>query len=429
MGTVYAATHEGLERDVALKVIAPQLADDDDFRARFTREARALAALDSPHVIRVFDHGDVDGHLYIATQLVRDGDLGSLLEARGALPLRAAVDLLAQVATGLSDAHVMGIVHRDIKPANVLVRVDPDGLTAFVADFGIARRLRADQAATTRTVGTPSYMAPELHTGGTPGVASDVYSLGCLLWATVTGAAPYAGTSDFEVVRQHLEAPVPQLVENSPLAREVNRVLRKAMAKNPADRYPSALAYRDDVAGVLHSMPADPGGQVAPTQIRPPVGDKTVEPSGRVPRSRRTPSLVAAAVLLIAVVGGAVWWVVADPTGDDRARPEEEQTSTSADPTPSTPDSPSATGPTSVPPGDRTKAIATVTRSLESQGIEAAVAACAAKRWVDAVGVPRMVEAGVLTEDLDVNTEDLGGETDQEVLAAGTTATVTCLSQ
>nr|WP_281386002.1 serine/threonine-protein kinase [Nocardioides luti] len=167
MGVVFEAYDEGLARRVALKVISPHLADDPAFRARFTREAQAQASLDSAHVVHVYAHGEADGRLYIATQLVPDGDLGMMVRAHGGAPLRTAVDLIAQVASGLADAHAAGLIHRDIKPANVLLRRRDSGLHAYLGDFGIAREIGADQTLTAAgTVGTPSYMAPELHTGG-----------------------------------------------------------------------------------------------------------------------------------------------------------------------------------------------------------------------------------------------------------------------
>jgi serine/threonine-protein kinase len=192
MGVVFEAMDQNLDRPVALKVIAPELAEDAEFRARFTREAQAQASLDSRHVVHVYAHGEDAGRLWIATQLVPDGDLRTMLSSYGAPPASVAVDLITQVADGLADAHAAGLVHRDIKPANVLLRRRADGgYTAYLADFGIARQVDGEHTRTSHaTVGTPSYMAPELHTGGRPGVASDVYSLGCLLWATLTGQAP-----------------------------------------------------------------------------------------------------------------------------------------------------------------------------------------------------------------------------------------------
>src|SRR5436190_832005 len=114
MGVVYEASDDALNRQVALKVISPQLAENEDFRARFTREAQALAALDSPNVVHVYAHGEVEGNLYIATQLIPDGDLGGMLQQFGAPPLKVALDLMSQVAAGLSDAHEGGMIHRDI---------------------------------------------------------------------------------------------------------------------------------------------------------------------------------------------------------------------------------------------------------------------------------------------------------------------------
>ena len=213
MGVVYEAADDALNRTVALKIISPHLAANDDFRARFTREAQLLAALDSPQVVHVYAHGEVDGQLYLATQMIPDGDLGAMLQQFGAPPVRVAVDLISQVAAGLADAHEGGMIHRDIKPANILLRRRGNTMWAYLGDFGIARQLDGEvtDASKTGTVGTPSYMAPELHTGGTAGVASDVYSLGCLLWATLSGNAPYRGTTEYQIVSAHLEQPIPQL--------------------------------------------------------------------------------------------------------------------------------------------------------------------------------------------------------------------------
>jgi serine/threonine protein kinase len=395
MGMVFAATHEGLDREVALKVITPNLAGDESFRARFTREARALAALDSPHVVHVYDHGEQDSHLYIATQLVAGGDLGTMLQARGAPPVRTAVDLVAQVASGLADAHAAGIIHRDIKPANVLLRETPERITAYLGDFGIARQVGAEHTTTSRTIGTPSYMAPEMHTGGAPGVASDVYSLGCLLWATLTGKVPYAGTSDYQIVKGHLESPVPQLPGAGPLVTEVNRILRAAMAKEPAVRPASAAALRDDLRRAL-SMRDEPAASLPPE-----------------PRRRRPVLLAVGGVVLLAVLAGGAWLLLGDT--DESPPPSADRSASTA-----------GASPTSA---DDEKAIATLTEMFVAEGFEADVAACAAEGWVEAVGVPRMVEAGLLNEDLEENTVDAGGDPDPEVVAAGTAATTACMSR
>ncbi|WP_137294794.1 serine/threonine-protein kinase [Nocardioides dongxiaopingii] len=264
MGIVFQALDTQLNRQVALKVITPRIGDDEGFRARFTREAQAQASLDSPHVVQVYSFGEADGRLYIASQLIPDGDLGQMLARHGRPPARIAVNLISQVADGLADAHAAGLIHRDIKPANVLLRNRDNALTAYLGDFGIARQVGAATQLTQvgGTVGTPTYMAPELHTGSVAGPASDIYSLGCLLWATLSGRAPYSGATDYQIVMAHLEDDVPQLAPTGPLAAEVNRVLQRALAKQPGDRYPSATAMRDDLRRVVR-LPDDP------TPVRP----------------------------------------------------------------------------------------------------------------------------------------------------------------
>ncbi|HJQ05386.1 MAG TPA: serine/threonine-protein kinase [Nocardioides sp.] len=221
MGTVHEAVEEVLGRSVAVKVIAPGLAGDPAFRARFTAEARAMAALDSPHVVQVHAYGEIDGVLYLATQLVPDGDLARLVRDHGPLPRRAALDVVAQVAEGLAEAHRVGLLHRDIKAANVLLRDRGEGWTAYLADFGLAR----PAGGTGDGAGTPAYLAPEVAAGGASSVAADVYAMGCLLRLALTGrpgGRPRAG-------------------------RDVARILERALADDPAERYADVLALRDDL--------------------------------------------------------------------------------------------------------------------------------------------------------------------------------------
>ncbi len=246
MGVVFAATEPNLDREVALKVLNADLAHDPDFRGRFTQEAKALAALDSANVVHVYSHGEENGQLYIATQLVPDGDLHKLLARDGAMQVDQALDLVAQVAAGLADAHDAGLIHRDIKPANVLIRRRGSELRAYVTDFGLAR------AATQHTmsglmVGTPSYMAPELHEGRAATISSDIYALGCLLWATLSGKAPYQGTTEFEIIRKHMADPIPSFEGNDRLARALNRTLNMSLAKHPDRRYRNARDLRADL--------------------------------------------------------------------------------------------------------------------------------------------------------------------------------------
>ena len=393
MGVVYEAADDALDRTVALKIISPHLAEDADFRARFTREAQSLAALDSPHVVHVYAHGEVDGLLYLATQLVPDGDLGAMLQQYGAPPVRVALDLVAQVAAGLADAHETGMVHRDIKPGNVLLRRRGTAMSAYLGDFGIARQLGVEATETSRTgtAGTPSYMAPELHTGGTAGVPTDLYSLGCLLWAVLSGHAPYRGTSEYEIVSAHLAQPVPQLPETSPQAAEVNRILRTAMAKDPADRYPSAALLRDDLRRAV-SLPADG----APPPPAP---------------ARRPPWLVPAALLVALLVVGAIVWGVS--LSDDDA--------VSLGPRLVTAPTPSATGGT---PEERAET--SLTDALEAQGLlTSEQSACTARQWIEGAGLEQMADDGLFDADwqyVDVPASELSPTTRD----AATAAAVAC---
>lgn len=366
MGVVFEAVDPALERRVALKVIAPHLAGDPTFRARFTQEAQAQASLDSPHVVPVFAHGEADGALYLASRLVPDGDLGALIARSGPPPPRVALEVLAQVAAGLADAHATGLVHRDIKPANVLLRVRGEEVSAYLADFGIAHR---DHEPFPRGVaGTPGYLAPEVHAGGSSGVASDLYSLGCLLWAALTGRAPYAGTPDDQLACAHASAPVPQLVGTGSFEREVNRVLRRAMAKHPGERYPSAGALREDLRRVLHDHRA---------------------PSA----ASRVPPAVALVLLTVVVAGlvGLVGAVVARG------------------------------------PDDEQEAADNIAAALvEGAGFARAEADCAARALVQRTGVASLRQQGVLDEGLEL-VADTGAGVDPGILATIIDVSVSCV--
>ncbi len=225
MGVVYRATHLGLERPVALKVIARELADREGFRQRFLRESRLAASLDHPAVVPIFDSREVDGELIVAMRLVEGGDLRRTIDREGALPPARAIALLGQVAEALDAAHAAGIVHRDVKPHNVLV----EGDRAFLSDFGVAKALGDSgvQQSGTSVVGTAEYMSPEQWRGGSVGPAADVYSLGCVLFEALTGIVPYA--------RKEADTE-PEMPEG------LDAVIERAVSKDPADRYPSAGA-------------------------------------------------------------------------------------------------------------------------------------------------------------------------------------------
>ena len=428
MGVVFEAHDEALDRQVAIKIISPHLADDPAFRERFIREARSLASLDSTHVVHVYAHGEATpeegGRLYLVTQLIPDGDLGGLLQAYGAPPPAMALDLLGQIADGLADAHAAGLIHRDIKPANVLLRRRVDGNQAYLSDFGIARPIDAESSGTTTgTMGTPTYMAPELHLGDQPSVASDVYSLGCLLWAALTGRAPYAGTSDYQIVTAHLEQPVPQLDPSSELAVEANRILRTSMAKAPAERYPSAAAMRDDLRRAA-LLPEAPLGEL-------PVEETTDEPAAAAPAGRPARAAVAAALAVVLVIAAlGVWALTLRGDADDStagsdpptAGPATTASSSSSTPTPS--DSGSADPPAD---GDEEKAITGFAKALVKEGgFNQEQADCVARDVVTNVGLPALVAAGFFDENMKFLNPDLDDL--PEIKSALTQATITCLA-
>ena len=302
MGVVYAATDLGLGRRVAVKVLSGRLAGDPAQLARFDREARALSLLDSPHVVRILDHGVADGAPYIVTQFVDGGDLGSLLAERGPVAIATAAAMCAQVADALAAAHALGVVHRDVKPANVLV-ADPDAARPhlYLADFGVAHTADVRLTVAGAVVGSTDYLAPELADGSLPSEASDIYALGCLLWACLTGRPPYAG-SEVAVAMAHRSAPVPQLAGTGRQVRSVNALLRQMLAKHPRDRVPRASS----LAASLRSVPTSADQRTAPGRWRKPL-------------------LVVCAVvaLAVAVTGGllggrALFAEDATPTGGGR---------------------------------------------------------------------------------------------------------------
>jgi streptogramin lyase/predicted Ser/Thr protein kinase len=242
MGVVYRATHLGLERPVALKVIARELADRPGFRERFLRESRLAARLDHPSVVPIYDSREVDGELLVAMRLIKGGDLRRLMDREGPLPPRRALDLLAQIADALDAAHAAGIVHRDVKPHNILV----EGDRAFLSDFGLAKALNDSTAASRGSVvGTAQYMSPEQWQGETVGPAADIYSLGCVLYETLTGIPP------FERQESDTEPEIPEGMESA---------IRQAVAKDPSKRYSSS-------GELIAAARVGEGSEVRPTAV------------------------------------------------------------------------------------------------------------------------------------------------------------------
>ncbi|MGW4352147.1 protein kinase domain-containing protein [Nocardia sp. NPDC004582] len=254
MGQVWLAEDTRLEREVALKLLPAELAADEDYRRRFEREARLAARLRGPHVVPIHAFGELDGRLYIDMELIEGSDLGKTLRDTGALPPARAVDLVSQIAEALDIAHKAGLVHRDVKPSNVLTL--PNGF-AYLIDFGIARGVgQATITCTGVAVGTWAYMAPERYSG-TEDLRSDVYSLACLLYETLTGAKPFAHTDPVQQMAAHLTNDPPRAADRNPaVPATLDTVIARGMAKDPDHRFPSAGALAAAARTALESAPA-----------------------------------------------------------------------------------------------------------------------------------------------------------------------------
>ncbi len=266
MGVVYRAEHLNLRRRAAIKIIAPDLAESEGFRERFTREARIAAALQHPNIVTVYDAGEVDGILYLAMQYIEGNDLSAVLRKDGRLRPYRAIDVCRQVASALDAAHAMGLIHRDVKPANVLI----EGRTAFLTDFGLTKRMDGTHTELTRAgdvVGTIHYVAPEQIEGNQVSARSDVYSLGCLLYHCLTGQVPFSRDTDVAVIYAHLSEPPPKLTALRPeLATGLDGVIAKALDKSPDRRFPTCTDLVNAARGVIDA--AGPLDTSAPRTAR-----------------------------------------------------------------------------------------------------------------------------------------------------------------
>ncbi|MBW3607738.1 MAG: protein kinase [Actinobacteria bacterium] len=299
MGVVYRATQLSLERTVALKVIAPALADDEDFRRRFVAESKAAASVEHPNVIPVYYAGEREGVLFIVMRYVDGPDLRALVRAEERLAPERAAHIVAQLGGALDAAHRHGLVHRDVKPANVLLGGDDH---PYLTDFGLTKRTATSAGGELSRaggwVGTLGYVAPEQIRGERVDARTDVYALGCVLVFALTGKAPYSGDSDEATLWAHLNAPPP--TESVPP--DFEGVVARGLAKDPSDRYPSA--------GDLGRAALRAAGRSATT-----VPERNV---GRGPAAPATEETAATPGR-----GAAAPPVVADPDGDTRLSPAE----------------------------------------------------------------------------------------------------------
>ena len=321
MANVYLAEDEVLGRRVAIKILNDRHAGDDQFVERFRREAKNAASLSHPNIVSIYDRGEAEGTYYIAMEYLDGRSLKELIVARGPAPVPVAIDYARQILTAIRFAHRHGIVHRDIKPHNVLV--DAEGRLK-VTDFGIARAGVSQMTEAGSIIGTAQYLSPEQAKGAPVDQTSDLYSVGVVLYELLTGVVPFSGDTPVEIAMKHLSsAPEPPSAKRAEIPRELDLVVLRALAKDPADRYQSAEEMDADLARVARGAAVSPATEEAATAIiaRPPptaVTEITARPRETVPYAppaayydydeprRRAvwPWFVALVFVAAAIVGG-----------------------------------------------------------------------------------------------------------------------------
>ncbi len=286
MGAVYRAEHIRMGKALALKILRGDFAGEPGAADRFLAEARIVSRLSHPHTIAVFDFGEIDAGgagFYLAMEFVRGKNLATVLKESGPLPERRVAEIGQQVLGSLAEAHDAGIVHRDVKPGNVMLMQTRSGEDwVKVLDFGIAKLRHVpdgpgaappSMSATTTSagaiMGTPSYLSPEQARGGAVDARADLYAVGCLLYELVAGRPPFVAPSPLAVVAAHLNDEPPRLDRVAGVSRRFAEVIHRALAKRPDDRFASADAMREALAGIAE-----------PTGTRPLTGSRAPEVSG-----------------------------------------------------------------------------------------------------------------------------------------------------
>ena len=312
MSSVFRAHDRQLERRVAIKILHEHYAEDPEYLERFRREARAVARLSHPNIVTVIDRGDDGGRQYIVFEHVDGENLKELVLRSGRLSVRRALELALAVADGLAFAHDHGLVHRDVKPQNVLLSSEGE---VKVTDFGIARSLHMEHGVTqTGTVlGTGEYLAPEQASGKPVSPATDVYSLGVVLWELLAGDVPFVGENFVAVALRHVNEPPPPLRERRPdVSPRLDAAVQRALAKDPARRFPSMNAFAKELRACLaeaegEQAPPPPQDDLAMTVVTPPAPAPARAPARRRsrPPARRRRRPLAYVLLALAVAGAA----------------------------------------------------------------------------------------------------------------------------
>jgi serine/threonine-protein kinase len=366
MGEVFEATDLTLHRSVAVKLLSPSLDQDEPARARFLREARALAQVNSPHVVAVYDAGEDDERPYLVMELVEGTTLERELERAGRLEPARAVAIAKDIASGLASAHGQGIVHRDVKPSNVFLTPSD---AAKIGDFGIVRLERPDATLTLtgQTFGSPPYVAPEQATGGTVDARADLYSLGCVLFQMLVGRRPFSGDDPVSLVYQHVHTTPPRVDSLHPeVPAPLGDLVAGLMAKDPDDRPDSA----EEVRRALESVPTEPvASATMPLTATVPVTATAVLPRRAQADRRPKPwwPLVAGIVGVVVLLALTTAAILArgDPTAAPSSPPRRTSTAPSSTP-PSASSSPSAPLPQT--PETAAAALLALTQQLQDAG-------------------------------------------------------------
>jgi beta-lactam-binding protein with PASTA domain/tRNA A-37 threonylcarbamoyl transferase component Bud32 len=332
MAIVYMGRDTMLNRLVTVKMLRPEFTSDEDFVKRFRREAQAVASLSHPNIVSIYDVGLEDKIHYLVMEYVEGDNLKNLIREQGFIPVDRAVEIARQVSEALQHAHENNIVHRDIKPQNILIT---KGGRAKLTDFGIAREATTATLTQTDTiVGSVHYLSPEQARGETAGPRSDIYSLGIVLFEMVTGVPPFKGETPIGVALKHIsEYPALPSSLNSAVSPGLERVIMRAIAKNPADRYQTANDLTADferqsgAAAVESRMDVDEFATRVIPAIQP--LEESLEPAGENMNNRRRPAMFWAGLvlLIIAIAGAAAFWYyvnvpevnVADVSGETEA--------------------------------------------------------------------------------------------------------------
>ena len=307
MATVYRAYDPRFEREVALKVLPREMLHDPQFRIRFEREAKTVAALEHQAIVPVYDVGEEDGQPYFVMRFMTGGSLQDRISKGGSLSLAETAKIFERLAPAMDDSHAKGIIHRDLKPGNILF--DRTG-EPYISDFGIAKITQSQGGTVTggAIIGTPAYMSPEQAQGETVDGRSDIYALGVILFEMLSGSQPFQATTPMAVVVKHITDPVPHILDKNPkLPFDIEPIIEKAMAKNRDQRFSTAAEFAAALTYVAHGQPAEQAIQTASMNATRIAAAKTRAVAGKTqvaPQQQTKPAQSS---------GGGFVWLIAVP--------------------------------------------------------------------------------------------------------------------